>query len=233
MELMKILPSLILYEDNHLIAYNKPAGVLVQGDDTGDLPLSDMLKDFLIEKYNKPGSAFVGMVHRLDRPTSGCIIFTKTSKAMVRMQKIFADRQIRKEYWALTRKASIPPYKILVNYIAKSQKGNRVECLDKNVADSKYAELAYEILASFEDAHLLRIDLKTGRKHQIRAQLSKIGCDIVGDLKYGYENANSDKSICLHCKLLSFVHPVRKEPMTIESDPPDIPEWSEVRKWNT
>ena len=218
-------------EDNHLIIVNKPAGVLVQEDETGDKPLWDLAKEFLIEKYNKPGAAFVGMVHRLDRPTSGCVIFTKTSKALVRMQKIFAERQIRKEYWALTKKKSIPLSDTLVNYILRSEKENRVKCLERHVQESKYAELSYEILAVFNDLQLLKVKLKTGRKHQIRAQLNKIGCPIVGDLKYGYQQPNSDKSICLHCKSLSFVHPVRREPLTVESELPDITEWAEVRSW--
>ena len=230
---MNIDASNIVYEDNHLIVVNKPAGILVQGDKTGDKPLIDKVKEFLVLKYNKPGAAYVGMVHRIDRPTSGCVLFTKTSKALPRMQKLFADRQIKKVYWALTTQRPIPESDTLVNYILKSNQLNRVDCYDREIRNSKYAELTYRVLALLDKNQLLEVELITGRKHQIRAQLNKIGCSVVGDLKYGYQKPNADKSICLHCKSLSFIHPVSKEPLSINSELPDVPEWSSVLNWQS
>lgn len=216
----------VLHEDNHLLVINKPAGLLVQGDKTGDNPISELAKDYLKEKFNKPGNVFIGVPHRLDRPTSGCLVLTRTSKALSRMTKIFADREIVKEYWALV---SPPPKNNeanLIHYIEKNESKNKVICYSHPTNKSKHAELSYKVLNRTGTEALLSINLKTGRKHQIRAQLSKTGIKIVGDLKYGYSLPNSDKSICLHCRSLSFTHPVSKEVLKIVSPLPEISEWN-------
>ena len=217
--------SRILYEDNHIIIINKPSGLLVQGDATGDVPLLELLKAYLKKKYNKPGKVFLGTIHRLDRPASGCIVYAKTSKALTRMTQLFAKREIKKEYLALTAKANIPSEGTLINYIAKQTSKNKVVCLDKQTPESKKAELKFEVMVKFSDSLLLRVDLKTGRKHQIRVQLSKMGCPIAGDLKYGFDKPNSDKSICLHCLSLDFIHPVSQNSIKVISPLPAIKEW--------
>jgi len=225
------LEKQLLYEDNHIIIFNKSAGLLVQGDATQDTPLVDLCKSYLKEKYNKPGNVFCGVVHRLDRPTSGCIILAKTSKGLSRMSKLFKDRSIKKVYWALTSHKKIPPEGTLTHYIEKYSDKNKVKCHTHERDGAKKAILNYQVIADFGDKLLFEIDLKTGRKHQIRAQLKTLQCSIVGDLKYGYAMPNLDKSICLHCRSMIFIHPVSKEQIRVECLPPDIAEWNEVKYW--
>ena len=219
------LESRILYEDNHLLIINKPAGMLVQGDSTGDIPISEWAKAYLKKKYNKPGNVFIGVVHRLDRPTSGCLILARTSKALSRMTKIFAERAIRKTYWAIV---SPPPYKnkdSLIHYIEKRENVNKVVCSRAPAPKAKEAVLDYRKIKIVGSQAVIEIELKTGRKHQIRAQFSSTGSKIVGDLKYGYPYANDDKSICLHCRSVGFTHPVSKKYLEIRAPIPQISEW--------
>lgn len=214
----------ILYEDNHLIAVNKPAGWLVQGDNTGDLPLSEWVKRYIKDRYHKPGEVFLGVIHRLDRPVSGVVVFARTSKALERMNRLFADRKIQKTYWAITAERPEPISGHLTHYILKDKSRNIAKAYDqmsKRAKGAKKADLDYELIASIGDNHLLKVTPHTGRPHQIRVQLSKLGCPIRGDLKYGFPKANYDASIHLHARALSFIHPVKKEPVTIEADPPE------------
>ncbi|MBI1227934.1 MAG: RNA pseudouridine synthase [Bacteroidetes bacterium] len=218
----------ILFEDNHLIAVNKPNNVLVQGDETGDETLADQVKLYIKEKYNKPGDVFLGTIHRLDRPVSGVTIFARTSKALERMNKIFAERDVKKTYWAIVGKRPEQFYGHLTHYILKDSSKNIVKAYDSmsnRAKGAKQADLDYELIAEIEDNYLLKVDLQTGRSHQIRAQLAKIGCPIKGDVKYGYPNANKDSSIHLHCRNISFQHPVTKLPVNITATVPKEQVW--------
>lgn len=210
----------VLYEDNHVIGINKRVGDIVQGDKTGDVPLSEHLKAYLKKKYNKPGEAYLGVVHRLDRPTTGVVLFAKTSKALSRLNAMFADKaQVQKTYWALVD--AIPPATegTLTHWLVRNEKQNKSVAHNKEVQQSKKAVLHYKLLKSFDHYHLLEIDLITGRHHQIRAQLAAIGLHIKGDLKYGAKRSNPDGGICLHAYKLTFKHPVKKEVITIEAAP--------------
>lgn len=215
----------VLYEDNHIIAVNKPAGMLVHGDETGDRTLADKVKAYIKRKYNKPGDVFLGVIHRLDRPVSGVVIFARTSKGLTRMNELIKKREIQKEY--LTLVSSRPPYlqDDITHYIEKDKKKNFSHVYDKPKGNAKKAELSYEMEGEISGYVLLRIQLKTGRPHQIRVQMKRIGCHIVGDVKYGYEMANIDQSICLHCHKMSFVHPVKKERISIKCRPPRNDFW--------
>ena len=198
-------PLQVIYEDNHLLAVNKPAGVLVQGDITEDKPLSEYVKEFIKVRYNKPGDVFLGVIHRLDRPVSGVVVFARTSKALSRMNKMFQDRQVVKTYLAITRQRPDPLHGKLMHYLAKDREKNIVRAYDKlskraETAGVKKAVLDYEMIGELNGYVLLKIKPQTGRPHQIRVQLASIGCPIVGDLKYGYREANRDASICLHCR---------------------------------
>lgn len=218
----------ILHEDNHLIAINKPAGWLVQGDSTGDATLGDYVKRYIKDRYNKPGDVFLGVIHRLDRPVSGVVIFARTTKALQRMNKLFADRQIEKTYWAVVSERPEPISGHLTDYIIKDKKRNVAKALDRpsnRNKDAKKADLDYELIGAIGDNYLIKVNPKTGRPHQIRVQLSKLGCPIRGDVKYGHPKANEDGSIHLHSRSLSFIHPVKKEPVYIEVDPPDEQIW--------
>jgi 23S rRNA pseudouridine1911/1915/1917 synthase len=218
----------ILYEDNHLIAVNKPNNVLVQGDETGDETLGDQVKQYIKEKYEKPGDVFLGTIHRLDRPASGVTIFARTSKALERMNKFFAERQIKKTYWAVVGKRPEPLYGHLTHYILKDTSKNVVKALDSlsnRSKDAKRADLDYELIAEIGEHFLLKIDLQTGRPHQIRAQLARIGCHIKGDVKYGFPVPNKDSSIHLHCRSISFEHPVKKETILITASVPNEQVW--------
>ena len=210
----------VLYEDNHVIGINKRVGDIVQGDKTGDIPLSEHLKAYLKKKYNKPGEAYLGVVHRLDRPTTGVVLFAKTSKALSRLNTMFADKaQVQKTYWALVD--AMPPTTegTLTHWLVRNEKQNKSVAYNKEVQQSKKAVLHYKLLKSFDHYHLLEIDLITGRHHQIRAQLAAIGLHIKGDLKYGAKRSNPDGGICLHAYKLTFEHPVKKEVITIEAAP--------------
>ena len=210
----------VLYEDNHVIGINKRVGDIVQGDKTGDVPLSEHLKAYLKKKYNKPGEAYLGVVHRLDRPTTGVVLFAKTSKALSRLNAMFADKaQVQKTYWALVD--AMPPATegTLTHWLVRNEKQNKSVAYNKEVQQSKKAVLHYKLLKSFDHYHLLEIDLITGRHHQIRAQLAAIGLHIKGDLKYGAKRSNPDGGICLHAYKLTFEHPVKKEVISIEAAP--------------
>ena len=210
----------VLYEDNHVIGINKRVGDIVQGDKTGDVPLSEHLKAYLKKKYNKPGEAYLGVVHRLDRPTTGVVLFAKTSKALSRLNAMFADKaQVQKTYWALVD--AMPPATegTLTHWLVRNEKQNKSVAYNKEVQQSKKAVLHYKLLKSFDHYHLLEIDLITGRHHQIRAQLAAIGLHIKGDLKYGAKRSNPDGGICLHAYKLTFEHPVKKEIISIEAAP--------------
>ena len=215
----------VLFEDNHIIVVNKRAGDIVQGDKTGDTPLSDVVKAYIAEKYNKPGNVYLGVVHRLDRPTTGIIVFSKTSKALPRLNKLFADKEAKKTYWAVVKNAPPKTEDTLKHWLKKNPKNNKSYAHPKEVKDSKHAILHYKKIKTLDRYILLEVNLETGRHHQIRSQLSTIGCHIKGDLKYGFDRSNKDASIHLHARHLSFIHPVKKEPINITAPPPKDPIW--------
>lgn len=215
----------ILYEDNHIIVVNKRAGDIVQGDKTGDKPLSDVVKEYIAEKYNKPGNVYLGVVHRLDRPTTGIVLFSKTSKALPRLNKLFAEKKANKTYWALVKKQPPKQQDTLINWLRKNPKNNKSTAYKKEMDNSKKAILHYEIKKKLDNYFLLEVNLETGRHHQIRSQLSNIGSPIKGDLKYGFDRSNKDGSISLHARQLEFIHPVKKEPINIVAPLPKDPVW--------
>lgn len=216
----------VLHEDNHLIIVNKRPGDIVQGDKTGDLPLSEVVKEYIKNKYNKPGKVYLGVVHRLDRPTSGIVVFSKTSKALPRLNKLFKEKDAKKTYWAIVKNAPPKQEDRLVHYMKRNPKQNKSYAHVKEVPDSKRAELEYRVVKELNNYFLLEIDLHTGRHHQIRSQLSAVGSPIKGDLKYGFDRSNKDASIHLHARKLSFVHPVKKEKLEIIAPPPALdPLW--------
>lgn len=220
----------LLYEDNHLIAINKRVGDIVQGDKTNDPPLSEIVKAYLKQKYNKPGAVFLGVVHRLDRPTSGLVIFAKTSKALKRMNQLFVDKKIDKTYWALVKNAPQQQKDTLIHWLKKNPKTNTTKVYPKEVKDSKKAILHYKILLKLQRYSLLEITLETGRSHQIRSQMAYIGSPIKGDLKYGAKRSNTDGGIHLHAKKVQFIHPVSKDSITINALLPDEILWNECLK---
>jgi len=216
----------ILYEDNHIIVVNKKGGEIVQGDKTGDVPLSDILKTYLKEKYNKPGNVYLGVVHRLDRPVSGVVLFAKTSKALPRLNKLFAEHEkVKKTYWAIV--GNKPPQKsgTLTHWLTRNEKTNKAKAYDHEVPNSKKAVLDYRLLASSNRYALLEIQLHTGRHHQIRCQLAKIGLPIKGDLKYGAPRSNPDGNICLHARKLELEHPVTHGLLSITAPVPQDALW--------
>lgn len=221
------MPLPVIYEDNHLIGINKPVGMLVQGDETGDLPLPDLVKEYLRHKYNKPGNVFAGLIHRLDRPVSGVVVLAKTSKALTRMNELFRSHNLSKKYWAIVTRQPQQPEAKLVHWLVKDAARNIVKAYTKEVANSQRAELHYQLLAGSGRQFLLEVDLLTGRPHQIRTQLSSIGCPIIGDLKYGAPAPNPDASICLHSRTLRFEHPVSKTPVTLYAPLPGTAIWKE------
>ena len=210
----------VIYEDNHLIVINKRAGDIVQGDKTGDAPLSDVVKQYIAKKYNKPGAVFLGVVHRLDRPTSGIVVFARTSKALTRLNKLFSERKTQKTYWALVKKHPSPEKATLTHYLKRNTKQNKSYAFAKAAPDSKEASLTYRVIKKLKTFTLLGIDLHTGRHHQIRSQLTAIGSPIRGDLKYGFDRSNKDGSISLHARKLTFIHPVQKEEITFVAPVP-------------
>ncbi|MGB5497335.1 MAG: RNA pseudouridine synthase [Maribacter sp.] len=216
----------ILYEDNHLIAVNKRPGDIVQGDKTGDTPLSEVVKQYIKEKYSKPGNVYLGVAHRLDRPTSGIVVFAKSSKALPRLNKIFAEKEAKKTYWAVVKNTPPKTHDTLTHWLKRNTKQNKSYANIKEVPDGKKAVLDYDIRKKLDRYFLLEIDLKTGRHHQIRAQLTAIGCPIKGDLKYGFDRSNKDGSIHLHARKLMFIHPVKKEKIELIASPPNDPIWN-------
>ena len=216
----------VLFEDNHLLIVNKRPGDIVQGDITGDTPLSEIVKEYIAIKYQKPGSVFLGVVHRLDRPTSGIVVFARASKALTRLNKLFSERQTEKTYWAVVKNKPQKDSETLVHYLKRNQKQNKSYAHNKEVTESKKAVLSYKILKKITNYYVLEVALETGRHHQIRAQLTAIGCPIIGDLKYGFNRSNRDGSIHLHSRKLCFVHPVKKEPITIIAPTPKEVIWT-------
>ena len=215
----------VLFEDNHIIIVNKRAGDIVQGDKTQDKPLSDIVKEYIKEKYNKPGNVFLGVVHRLDRPTSGIVIFARTSKALERLNKMLREKTIEKTYWAVVKNTPKREKDTLVSFLKKNPKNNKSTVFYKETEGSKKAILHYQVIKKLDNYSLLEIDLETGRHHQIRAQLSSIGSSIKGDLKYGAKRSNKDGSIHLHARKIAFTHPVNKEKIEITSPVPDDSIW--------
>lgn len=215
----------VLHEDNHIIIVNKRAGDIVQGDKTGDKPLSDVVKEYIKIKYNKPGAVFLGTVHRLDRPTSGIVIYARTSKALERLNKMLREKTIQKTYWAVVKNQPKKPTDTLVNFLKKNPKNNKSTAYSKEIDGSKKAILHYQVLKKLDNYSLLEIDLETGRHHQIRVQLSNIGSTIKGDLKYGAKRSNKDGSIHLHARKIKFTHPVSKELIKVIAPTPSDPIW--------
>ena len=216
----------ILYEDNHLIAINKRAGELVQGDKSGDMPLSEELKAYLKVKYNKPGNVFCGVIHRIDRPVSGVVLFARTSKALSRMNQAVRMHEMKKRYWAIVQQRPLQDEATLVHYLNRVEHLNRTFVSDTEKEGYRMAELSYRLIGQSERYFLLEIDLKTGRHHQIRAQLAAIGCPIKGDLKYGSPRSNPDGSIGLHARSVTFAHPVSGQSTMITAPPPSMPLWN-------
>jgi len=216
----------VIYEDNHLIAVNKTSSEIVQGDKTGDEPLSETLKQWLKDRYHKPGNVFVGVTHRLDRPVSGVTLFAKTSKALERMNEMFRQGEVEKTYWAIVANQPPEPEGELVHYLVRNEKQNKSYASDTEKPNSKKAVLTYRLIGKSERYFLLEIDLKTGRHHQIRCQLAKIGCPVKGDLKYGFSRSNPDGGICLHARKVRFIHPVSKKEIEIIAPVPDEKIWN-------
>ena len=216
-QLSNIDNLIVLYEDNHIIAVNKRVGDIIQGDKTGDNPLSEIVKSFLKKKYNKPNNVFLGVVHRIDRPASGVVIFAKTSKSLKRLNNMIKNLEIEKFYWAITKNKPEKRNDTLVHWLKKNPKNNKSTHFKKETENSKKAILHYKIIKELKNYYLLELLLETGRHHQIRTQLSAIGCPIKGDLKYGYDRSNKDGGICLHAKKISFSHPVTKKKILISA----------------
>lgn len=216
----------VLFEDNHLIVVNKRASDIVQGDKTGDEPLSEVVKQYIKAKYKKPGNVFLGVVHRLDRPVSGVVVFARTSKALARMNEQFRLREVKKTYWAVVKEHPGQEQEKLVHFMIKNEKQNKSRAHDIEKPGTKRAELYYQVIARSRDYYLLEINPISGRHHQIRAQLAAVGSPIRGDLKYGFDRSNKDGSIHLHARRLNFLHPVQKESMEIEAPVPDDVLWT-------
>ena len=218
----------ILHEDNHIIVVNKRVGDIVQGDKTGDKPLSEIVKEYIKEKYNKPGEVFLGVVHRLDRPTTGIVVFAKTSKALERLNKMFSERETQKTYWAVVKNKTPKNEDKLVHFLTRNEKSNSSKAHIKEVLNSKMASLDYKIIKELNNYFVLEINLHTGRHHQIRAQLSAVGSPIKGDLKYGFDRSNPDGGIHLHARKLMFIHPVSKEQIEIIAPTPSDSIWNSI-----
>ena len=218
----------ILHEDNHIIVVNKRVGDIVQGDKTGDKPLSEVVKEYIKEKYQKPGEVFLGVVHRLDRPTTGIVVFARTSKALTRLNEMFSQRETKKTYWAIVKNQPPKTADHLVHFLKRNEKNNTSKAHSKEVPESKKASLDYTIIATLHNYFVLAIQLHTGRHHQIRAQLAAIGCPIKGDLKYGFDRSNPDGGIHLHARQLVFTHPVSKETLDIVAPTPKDTLWDSI-----
>lgn len=221
----------VLYEDNHIIAVNKTCNEIVQGDKTGDIPLSEIVKAYIKEKYNKPGEVFLGVTHRLDRPTSGVVLFARTSKALTRLNDMFkSHEQIRKTYWAIVQGAPKIPEARLENYLVRNEAQNKSYIAKPGAKEAKLAVLSYKTLVRGDNYTLLEINLETGRHHQIRCQLAALGCPVKGDLKYGAKRSNPDGGICLHARRIEFIHPVSKQEICITAPVPDDALWRALTK---
>jgi len=220
----------VLYEDNHIIAVNKKPSDIVQGDKTGDKPLVEFVKDFLKKKYNKPGDVFLGVVHRIDRPVSGVVLFAKTSKSLSRLNQMFKDKTIQKTYWAVVKNRPQKTSDTLIHFLKKNHIKNKSTAFDREEKDSLRSELSYTLIKPLDNYHLLEVYPKTGRHHQIRVQLSKIGSPIKGDVKYGFNRTNKDASIHLHARKIEFIHPVKKEAISIIAPTPNDSIWKECEK---
>jgi 23S rRNA pseudouridine1911/1915/1917 synthase len=216
----------VVYEDNHIIIVNKSASEIVQGDKTGDTPLSETVKAYLKEKYQKPGNVFIGVTHRLDRPVSGLVVFAKTSKALARLNEMFRTSEVKKTYWAIVKQRPPEMEGELAHYLVRNEKQNKSYAYDREVPNSKKAVLHYRVIGHSENYFLVEVDLKTGRHHQIRCQLAKMGCPIKGDLKYGSPRSNPDGSICLHSRRVCFIHPVSKERIEVTAPVPEGNLWN-------
>lgn len=215
----------VVYEDNHIIIVNKQSGEIVQGDKTGDTPLSDIVKQYIKEKYNKPGNVFLGVVHRLDRPVSGLVMFAKTSKALSRLNEMFRTGDVHKTYWAIVKKNDIAPEATLTDWLTRNERQNKSYAHNREVPGAKKAVLSYKVRSMSDNYMLLEVRLMTGRHHQIRCQLAHMGCPIKGDLKYGSPRSNPDGSISLMSRRVEFVHPVSKETIAVEAPVPDDRLW--------
>jgi 23S rRNA pseudouridine1911/1915/1917 synthase len=220
-------PFTVIYEDNHLLIVNKAAGVLVQGDSTGDKTLADYAKDYIKEKYNKPGDVFLGVVHRIDRPVSGAVILARTSKALERMNKMFQSKKVFKTYWAVVKNRPKEKTGKLVHWLVKDESRNVTTAYDYEIPEGKRSELTYKVLGHLNDHYLLEVQPLTGRPHQIRVQLASMGCAIRGDIKYGFSKPNPDGSINLHAKNLKFDHPVKNDPLFIRAGLPETNFWEQ------
>jgi 23S rRNA pseudouridine1911/1915/1917 synthase len=215
----------VVYEDNHIIIVSKESGEIVQGDKTGDVPLSEMVKQYIKEKYAKPGAVFLGVVHRLDRPVSGLVVFARTSKALERLNRMFAQGEVHKTYWAITQNMPAEPEGTLEHWLTRNEQQNKSYASDREKPGSKRAILKYKVISQSERYNLLEVNLLTGRHHQIRCQLAAMGCPIKGDLKYGARRSNPDGSISLLSRRVEFVHPVSKQTIVVEAPLPDDPLW--------
>lgn len=219
----------VLYEDNHIIVVNKESGEIVQGDKTGDVPLSDIVKDWIKKKYNKPGNVFLGVVHRLDRPVQGVVVFAKTSKALSRLNEMFKTSDVHKTYWAITANRPNIEEATLTHWIVRNEKQNKSYAYDVEKPNSKKAVLHYKLIGASDRYNLIEVKLMTGRHHQIRCQLSKIGCPIKGDLKYGAKRSNADGSISLLARKVEFMHPVSKQIICVQAPLPKDTIWESFR----
>jgi 23S rRNA pseudouridine1911/1915/1917 synthase len=220
----------IIFEDNHLIVINKKSGQIVQGDKTGDTPINDLLKQFLKDKYNKPGNVFVGTAHRIDRPVSGIVLFAKTSKALARINEMFQKKEVQKTYWCIVKNKPQKTEGTLTDYLLKNEKQNKSYTVKPEVKGALKCELLYKVLLSSDNYHLLEIKPLTGRHHQIRAQLANAGWPIKGDLKYGFDRSNPDGSICLHARKVNLIHPVSKTLLEIVAPAPNEKLWQYFEK---
>lgn len=218
-------PFTVIFEDNHLMIVNKSPGVLVQGDVTGDVPLVELCKAYIKGKYKKPGEVFLGVVHRLDRPVSGVVVLARTSKALERMNALFREKETTKTYWAIVKNRPPQPEDVLVHWLVKDEKKNKTKAFKKETSGALHSELSYRVIGSAEGHWLLQVNPLTGRSHQIRVQLASMGCVIKGDVKYGDDHPNEDGSIYLHARSLSFIHPVKREPVTFEAPVPLMGMW--------
>lgn len=222
----RLMQDQILFEDNHIIIINKRPSQIVQGDKTGDIPLSELVKAYIKEKYEKAGEVFLGVVHRLDRPVSGAVIFARTSKSLTRLNAMIKQREIKKTYWAVVRNKPPELTATLTHYLRRDEARNKSFIASPNSKNAQQASLTYTLIGSSDNYYLLEVDLQTGRHHQIRTQLSAIGCPIKGDLKYGFPRSNADGSIHLHAKKIAFIHPVTRIPLEIEANTPNDPVWN-------